>query len=604
MMGASPKKMRQQLSTHCFAIYTLPKCIKIVITKVMINEMSGRTMTTSSCRQAIAAFLGGLPGRVSEGSFVLLKPSTASALSSSSSALNKTSGSGSAAAVGSAPIVIGSEAVVTGLCRQDAMGGMVSAIDPSNRTCEIVVFDRSADTSSKHSCGMTVRAVRAQLPDVVSAEEVPILFDDQLDVGALIGASLNEAIDCLFSSTSDRREAKEKEAESGEENESDSSDTLDSIGSSDEIGFLTRSILSIRASTVALSDKQAMLRFIESSNLSSRNILSKMLELASSAQRRCSYETANAAFSESISSTPEHEARYLHLRRMLAEAMTRQAAFKSKSIGDWEELMDRPKWSASSRASAKASDEEAGRGNSASTYASPPAASATRVVSDQSAASSFASSRGRESEDTERATNREGASGRTTSSMEYDKDEDDEDDDGGNGEEEEAEDEEDEDLREAAIVQMAELGLPRSWAELALRRVGGTNIEAAVHFCLERGGDMERLLAEERERERRMTSDSSTASRRRNAGGVGGNNYLIQQLVEMGFPSHWCAEALAATGTGNVDEALTWILTNGERLSAQDTNDEDDQGTYRAAAVATLLLLQGFGAFIPLPHLH
>ena len=65
-------------------------------------------------------------------------------------------------------------------------------------------------------------------------------------------------------------------------------------------------------------------------------------------------------------------------------------------------------------------------------------------------------------------------------------------------------------LREAAIAQMAELGLPRSWSELALRRTGGTNIEAAVHFCLERGGDMERLLADEHERERMMRRQQSS----------------------------------------------------------------------------------------------
>jgi len=46
-------------------------------------------------------------------------------------------------------------------------------------------------------------------------------------------------------------------------------------------------------------------------------------------------------------------------------------------------------------------------------------------------------------------------------------------------------------------------------------------------------------------------------------------------LLEMGFPPHWCAEALAATGH-NVDEALTWILTNGERLSALDEGDDDE----------------------------
>ena len=47
----------------------------------------------------------------------------------------------------------------------------------------------------------------------------------------------------------------------------------------------------------------------------------------------------------------------------------------------------------------------------------------------------------------------------------------------------------------------------------------------------------------------------------------------------MGFPSRWCTEALAATGN-NVDEALTWILTNGERLSEEDEAmeaEEDDE---------------------------
>ena len=42
-------------------------------------------------------------------------------------------------------------------------------------------------------------------------------------------------------------------------------------------------------------------------------------------------------------------------------------------------------------------------------------------------------------------------------------------------------------LREPAIVQMAELGLPRQWAELALSQVGGTNIEACAFLSGESG---------------------------------------------------------------------------------------------------------------------
>ena len=128
-------------------------------------------------------------------------------------------------------------------------------------------------------------------------------------------------------------------------------------------------------------------------------------------------------------------------------------------------------------------------------------------------------------------------------------------------------DEEEAHLREAAIVQMAELGLPRSWSELALRRTGGTNVEAAVHFCLERGGEMEHMLIEERERN--LSSNGSSQLSGANT------DVLIQQLLEMGFPDDWCRQALEAT-RNNVDDALTWILTNGERLSGQDVEDDDD----------------------------
>ena len=101
-----------------------------------------------------------------------------------------------------------------------------------------------------------------------------------------------------------------------------------------------------------------------------------------------------------------------------------------------------------------------------------------------------------------------------------------------------------------------------------MRRTGGLNVEAAVHYCLEHGDEMEQMIAETETRGgrrsmRRMRPDSS---------------HLIKQLREMGFPSHWCAEALAAT-RNNVDEALTWILTNGERLAQLDENEHtDDEG--------------------------
>ncbi len=98
-------------------------------------------------------------------------------------------------------------------------------------------------------------------------------------------------------------------------------------------------------------------------------------------------------------------------------------------------------------------------------------------------------------------------------------------------------------------------------AELALRRT--PNVETAVHYCLEYG-QMEQLIAESRARE---------ATRgRRNAADTG---HLLAQLQEMGFPQRWCAEALAAT-SNNVDEALTWILSNSDRLQEQDEEEKDN----------------------------
>lgn len=83
---------------------------------------------------------------------------------------------------------------------------------------------------------------------------------------------------------------------------------------------------------------------------------------------------------------------------------------------------------------------------------------------------------------------------------------------------------------------------------------------------------MERLIAEDANR------SSSTSSRRRVTSRMNANqtSHLISQLVDMGFPRHWCVSALSAT-SNNVDEALTWILTNGERLAAEAEDEEKEE---------------------------
>jgi hypothetical protein len=56
---------------------------------------------------------------------------------------------------------------------------------------------------------------------------------------------------------------------------------------------------------------------------------------------------------------------------------------------------------------------------------------------------------------------------------------------------------------------------------------------------------------------------------------------MLHQLLERGFPSQWCAEALTAT-QNNINEALTWILSNSVQLSKEDHEgmDEDDDAKF------------------------
>ena len=517
---------------YTFTAYRLP--INGVMSKVCSSDdvlpLSG-----------MLAFLGGIPGNLCEGSFVLLKPSTAGALTAVSASHTKASSIGTgSASMAAPPAVVGSEAIVMGLSRRDAMGGMVSSIDASKATCEVVIFQRyqsKVPSKASEQSGMTVRAVRALLSDVVSAEEMPILFDSKFEVEEIIGTSLLRGVEQLLSCLHEEVGVYSTEHKN----------ILDERR-------MVMSILSLRASLVVLSDKRLLLRYVQESTGSSV-ALSKLLNVASSSASSVS------TLADGLSSTPHHEGQYLHLRRMLAEVVSRQSCFRSKSFDHWKK-----KKKQSEEHDASYLSPDAKRGGGDEQFLSPSVA--LSIPSDEMSEGNIS---GILPSQTRRGGGREeiGRRESQTVSNEHDRESNENDDD--------ANDEEATHLREAAIVQMAELGLPRSWAELALRRTGGTNIEAAVHFCLERGGDMERLLAEERERVRRMNVGSSSSSRRRNEGsGTGRTNFLIQQLAEMGFPSHWCAEAIAATGTSNVDEALTWILTNGERLSAQDSNNDED----------------------------
>jgi len=181
------------------------------------------------------------------------------------------------------------------------------------------------------------------------------------------------------------------------------------------------------------------------------------------------------------------------------------------------------------------------------------------------------------------------------------------------------------------IAQMTDMGLPREWCEAALRRCR-YNIEMAINMCFESGIDMAQIVAEEAARSAieppaGLISAGSRPSNRREESGDGvGLSFLgqallgirpsgglppglsatfgissgsgsggsgsaasrragervesagnrMQQLLDMGFPPHWCTLAMRATNN-NVDAALGWIFAHGDELVNEPTLSGDSQ---------------------------
>jgi hypothetical protein len=177
----------------------------------------------------------------------------------------------------------------------------------------------------------------------------------------------------------------------------------------------------------------------------------------------------------------------------------------------------------------------------------------------------------------------------------------------------------------SARKHMMEMGFPKEWCEVALRRCR-YNVEMAINLCFEHGGEMDQLVAEDNAI---MTSRAARGSRRFGnefepdssdavsssgsstsgagagagagadprssifgAGGIGrglprpssrstsastmDSNSLLKQLLEMGFPQNWCSKALDVNNN-NVDAALTWMLSHGEDLGPDDDIDKDGE---------------------------
>jgi hypothetical protein len=581
-------------------------CINRVISTVL--DANGDVKEDFARRIGALLFFNGGIEMISRGSYVLLKPAAAVPLSmdqqatpSSKGHSGSSGGAGGGSGIGSTPHHIvgnGTEGVVAGLCRADASAGIVSSIDMKNGVCEVILLNRNSlepqelsrsaesslrtklafsgskgSNSSRHT--LTVRALRSPLSDVVNAQEVALFVEDSIPVGRLLSATLAEALEIIQKSRFDTE--LEADAETKEESPMDGANIPGEASTQSEkvqpglhqtrseIIEVSYAVMAVRSSITVLADDRILVQFLQQPE--AKEILSGILKVAypedSSSPGKLDY--MKGAQKKFLSSLPVHEARWVHLVSLLRGLISKTNVLKETKDSVWNARLDE-----FNKRKAEQSTPVTGESSSVGTmdgYRTPPVEPGTVLETPPIFTSVGRSTEGALSRNAESAPNR--AVSQSTAGSENS--------------------EEDEDieaaataaahLREAAIAQMAELGLPRSWSELALRRTGGTNIEAAVHFCLERGGEMERLLGEERERERmtqRQSSGGSSSRRRGNRDESGGSDHLLRQLMEMGFPSRWCSEALAATGN-NVDEALTWILTNGERLSAEDEGMEDGE---------------------------
>ena len=471
----------------------------------------------SSINSGVLAFFGGLPGILVPGAFVVLEPEVAA--TSSASVKSRTSGTVAAASLSATSFGSGADEIVTGLCRQQSLSGVISSIDSRSGSCEIIVlrekhlhlFPCVDFHFSRAESSVTIRALRVNTAHVSAADELPLIFDgSKLPFGGFLN-SFSNAIHSVSSSIKTFSNGSDKE--------------FNSLGL--DVKELMGCCQGIRSATILLSERRVLdtLTTDESSGLQlllARALLMGSLDI------------------HGLSTLPEKESRFWHLLLVRLDVTSRAKKLDTISPSSLKTLIDGK--IATDTVSPPVVAQSVSKG-----YRTPPPFSASFFGGGER------SSRGDNDRREEDAAGDGDAGSSATSAAAH--------------------------LfeaaaAEAAIVQMAELGLPRQWAELALSRVGGTNIEAAVHFCLERGGDMERLLAEESQR--RGPSSSSLVSGRRRGFGASrmGSSNLIRQLVEMGFPRHWCVEALTAT-RNNVDEALTWILTNGDRLSAADEEGHD-----------------------------
>lgn len=165
-------------------IYTYSKSWRKEIHEIVISCGSNK----SSIFRGVLAFLGGSPGLLHPGTFVVIEPEVAA----SSSVLTKSRSSGaSAASFGS-----GADEIVTGLCRQHSLSGVISSIDSRSGSCEVIILEDkyfqlspSGDRDFPFGASkVTIRAVRVSAANISAADELPLVSDGSMPADAIFGS--------------------------------------------------------------------------------------------------------------------------------------------------------------------------------------------------------------------------------------------------------------------------------------------------------------------------------------------------------------------------------------------------------------------------------
>lgn len=273
------------------------------IHEVVINSYSFQSVC------GVISFTGGLIGCLQAGSFLIIEPDVASSLSSSSASYlagkTRTALGGNTSTISNSAGK-GVEGIISGLCRQNALAGILCSTEPKSGMCEVMVMSNRLESLQPTDTPIlnekvTARAIRVSCGEIAAAAELPLcITKDMLETNilGLLLAQLNSS-----SSLINNKDIKEESCELVE-NTPENLPCLKSLFSS---------AMSMRSLAVLLSDPDVLLQQ-HSDHL--HDFLSLVLQLA--------YKHSTES-KEHVSKLPVFEARLWHLLLVKSIVQSRKA---------------------------------------------------------------------------------------------------------------------------------------------------------------------------------------------------------------------------------------------------------------------------------------